>query len=408
MSSEEKPLDDEIEAALENMNLQEVDMPKTRAVTGGKSAPAGASSDDGLMTGTVVEVRGDEIFVELGPRMQGFVASAEFEELPAVGSTLQLKIRNREEDGLWRLSHSDAKTLAAWNNLAIGSHVKARVTGQNTGGLELSIGSNKAFMPASQVDLHHIPDLSEKIGETMVCCVLEIDKSKKRVVLSRRVVLEEERSKAREQVVGQMSVGEVTKGKVTRIESFGAFVDIGGGLEGLVHVSNMSRKRVENAEEFLTVGQDVEAMILDIKEGGKRIGLGMKQLEPDPWAHLPPQISEESVVTGKVVRLLDFGAFVEVSDGIEGLLHVSQMGLGGGRRRPEEACKVGDELTVRIQSIELDRQRISLSMLDRRGARIGSEEAVDEEVLRNVMGDNSGGGSGLGTNLGDLFKKALE
>lgn len=406
MSSEEKPLDAEIEAALEDMNLQEVDMPESRAVKGRRAPGSQKSEQDGLTSGTVVEVRGDEIFVEMGPRMQGVVSAAEFEELPEPGTVLQLKLRNREEDGLWRLSHTDAQVLAAWNDLEVGSHVKARVTGQNTGGLELAIGSNKAFMPASQVDVGHTADLSSKIGETMVCCVLEIDRKKKRVVLSRRAVLDEELRKARAAAVDTMSVGQVVKGKVSRLESFGAFVDIGGGLEGLVHVSNLSRKRVQNAEEFLKLGQDVEAMILDIKEGGKRIGLGMKQLEPDPWTHLPPHISEESVVSGKVVRLMDFGAFVEIADGIEGLLHVSQMGLGGGRRRPEEGVSIGEEVSVRIQSIEVDRERISLSMLDRRGAKIGSEEAVDEEVLRDVMG--SSGSGGLGTNLGDLFKKALE
>lgn len=405
MSSDEpKSLDAEIEAAMDGLDLQEIGLPARR---GGKQQPAKKEKDSesGLTSGQVVEVRGDDVFIELGPRMQGFVPAIEFDELPEVGTTIQVTLRNREEDGLWRLSFKDAQVLAAWNDLQVGSLVKARVTGQNTGGLELSIGSNKAFMPASQVDVSHVADLSTKIGETMVCSVLEIDRGKKRVVVSRRVVLEEERRKAREDAMGDLAVGAVVKGKVTRLESFGAFVDI-GGVEGLVHVSNISRKRVNSAEEALQLGQDVEALVLEIKDGGKRIGLGLKQLEPSPWDQLPPHITEDGVVTGKVTRLMDFGAFVEIADGLEGLCHVSQMGLGGGRRRADEAVKVGEEISVRILSIERDRERLSLSMLDRRGARIGSEEAVDEDVLREAMG---GDGSGqLGTSLGSLFKKALE
>ena len=203
--------------------------------------------------------------------------------------------------------------------------------------------------------------------------------------------------------MGELTVGSVVKGKVTRLESFGAFVDI-GGIEGLVHVSNMSRKRVNSAEEHLQLGQDVEAMILDIKEGGKRIGLGMKQLEPDPWDEVPHRLAEGSVVTGKVTRLMDFGAFVEVLPGIEGLLHISQ--LGPERvRKVSEVVKPGDEVSVRVQSVERSSERISLSRLDQRGAVIGSEESVEAGVIEEVLEKNKGGQ--LSTNLGALFKKAL-
>jgi len=400
MSSEDsKSLDDEIEAAMQGIDLQEIGLPPKRSSLNQK-----ADKETGLTSGQVVEVRGADVFIELGPRMQGFVPAVEFETLPEVGSRIEVTLRNLEEDGLWRLSFKDAQILAAWNDLTVGSLVKARVTGQNTGGLELSIGSNKAFMPASQAALGHVADLSTLIGETMVCSVLEVNRERKRVVLSRRAVLQEERAKAMAETMGTLSSGKVVKGKVTRLESFGAFVDI-GGVEGLVHVSNISRKRVNSPEDVLKVGQEVEALILEIKEGGKRIGLGLKQLEPDPWQHLPPHVTEEGIVTGKVTRITDFGAFVEIADGLEGLLHVSQMGLGGGRRRPQDGVTQGEELTLRIQDIDVSAERISLSLMDRRGARLGSDEAVDEEELKKSMGGAAAGP--LGTSLGSLFKKAL-
>jgi len=399
-SDDSKSLDAEIEAAMAGMDLQEIGLPTKR--TGPKKK---ADKESGLTSGQVVDVRGDDVFIELGPRMQGFVPAIEFETLPEIGATVQVTLRNLEEEGLWRLSFKDAQVLAAWNDLTVGSLVKARVTGQNTGGLELSIGTNKAFMPASQASLGRIEDLSTLIGETMVCSVLEVNKERKRVVLSRRVVLQEERDKAMSETMGTLAAGQIVKGKVTRLETFGAFVDI-GSIEGLVHVSNISRKRVKSPDEVLSVGQEVEAMILEIKEGGKRIGLGIKQLLPSPWQHLPDNVTEEGIVSGKVTRVTEFGAFVEIADGLEGLLHVSQMGLGGGRHRPEEAVKQDQELTLRIQEIDVGRERISLSMMDRRGARIGSDEAVDEDELKKAMGANSSGN--LGTSLGSLFKKVKE
>ncbi|MEM7515818.1 MAG: S1 RNA-binding domain-containing protein [Planctomycetota bacterium] len=405
--SDERPLDAEIESALADINLQEVDLPpsKSGGAAGRPAQGAKGGAGERLMPGQIVEVRADDVFVELGPRMQGFLPAAEFDEPPTVGETMNFLLRGREEDNLWRLSLRGAKELAAWNELEPGSHVKARVTGQNTGGLELAIGPGKAFMPASQVALQRVEDLSSMLGETFVTKVIEVDKSRKRVVLSRRAILEAELHEARAQASEHLQVGQTIRGKVTRIESFGAFIDLGGGLEGLAHVSNLSRQRVEKAEDVVALGQEVEAMVLDIKEGGRRIGLGMKQLEPDPWDHLPPGVSEESVMQGKVTRIAEFGAFVELSPGIEGLCHVSQLGLGGGRRRTEEAVSVGQEISVRIVSIEPDRQRISLSTLDRRGAKIGSDEAVDEGMLREAMDQQQ---KPLGTNLGSLFKKALD
>ena len=389
-------LDREVAAALDGINLQDLNesgqMPS--AGRGGRGA------GEKLVAGTVAGISGNDVIVELGPTMQGVIKVAEFDEPPAIGAKFDFSLHG-QEDGLWLLSRREAKIMAAWNELEPGSHCKAQVTGVNTGGLELKVGPVAAFMPASQAALHRVEDLSQFIGQTLTCEVLEVDPSRKRLLLSARRVLEAEREVARSETVGKISSGQKITGKITRIESFGAFVDIGGGLEGLMHVSNISRTRVENPNEVLKTGQQVEVMILEITDGGKRIGLGMKQLEPDPWNEAQANFAPGAIVPGKVTRLMDFGAFVEIGPGIEGLLHVSQLGSNR-TARVRDAVSEGQELAVRIISVDPGQQRISLSLLDERGAVIGSEDAVDSSVIDEVIENSSG--NAASTNLGNLFK----
>ena len=385
----------EIDAALEGVDLQALGSEE-------ESTPT-TSGGDRLYVGVVAGISGDDVIVDLGPRMQGACNLREFDEPPAVGDRMRFVLRGREED-LWILSRREAAAIASWNELQIGSRVKARVSGQNKGGLELKIGSHDAFMPASQVSLERIEDLSTQIGETMVCEVLEIDRGKKRVVLSRRAVLAQERQEALSESVGKLHAGLVVRGKVTRIEAYGAFVDIGSGVEGMVHVSNLSRQRVENPADVLELGQEIEVQVLEVKDEGRRIALGRKQLEPDPWVDLAERLPADSVRDGRVTRLMDFGAFVEIEPGVEGLLHVSQLGKDR-IRRPQDVVKVGQTLAVRILAVDRAQERISLSRLDSRGAILGSEESVDSEVIEEALGQH--GERPLSTNLGDLFKKAM-
>jgi ribosomal protein S1 len=207
------------------------------------------------------------------------------------------------------------------------------------------------------------------------------------------------------ETLGRLAAGQTVRGKVTRVETFGAFVDLGGGIEGLVHVSNLSRRRVENAGAIVAVGQEVAAQILSIQDGGKRIGLSMKALEPDPWEHAATRYAVDSVLSGCITRLADFGAFVEIEPGLEGLLHVSQMAKDR-VRRPRDLVKVGETVAVRIVSVDSTQRRLSLSRLDPRGAVLGSEEAVDASVIDQAL-EKAPARPAL-TNLGSLFKKALE
>ena len=396
MSSQSDPLDKEIEAALEGVNLQSL-------APDADEPEAGAGGKDRLYTGIIAGVTGDDVIVELGPRMQGVVSVREFDDPPEVGSKHKFTLRGREDE-LWLLSRREAQAIASWNELGVGSMVKARVSGQNQGGLQLKIGSNDAFMPASQVSLEREEDISTYIGQTLLAEVIEVDRGRKRVVLSRRRHLARERDEARAEHAGRLSPGTILTGKVTRVEGFGAFVDVGNGLEGLVHVSNISRKRVDNPADVLQKGQEVQVKVLQVTEGGKRIGLGMKQLEPNPWDDVEERFSINSVHPGKVTRIADFGAFVEIAPGLEGLLHVSQLGRER-VRKVSEVVKLGEEVSVRIQSIDLGQERISLSRLDSRGAVLGSEESVDAALIDEVLDKSSGG---ISTNLGSLFRQALD
>ncbi|MBK7877313.1 MAG: S1 RNA-binding domain-containing protein [Planctomycetes bacterium] len=394
----EPDLSREIDAALDGMNLQELDLPER----GG--GPKRRGQDGQVIRGAVAGVSGKDVIVELGPRMQGVLPLSEFDAPPKVGEVFEFTLHGREDD-LWKLSRKKAQELAAAADVEPGALVKARVTGQNTGGLELRIGNLPAFMPASQVGLTRENDLAKFLNQTLVCEVLEVDPAKRRVVVSRRAVLEKERAEQTKESLGRISVGQKVQGKVTRVEPFGAFVDLGGGLEGLVHVSNISHKRVENASEALQSGQQVEVQVIKIEEGGKRIGLSMKALEPDPWQQVGGRVAPDSMFQGTVKRLMEFGAFVELEPGIEGLLHVSQMAKDR-VRRAADLFKVGDKVQVRVIAVEPDRQRISLSRMDARGALLGSDDSVDGTVIDQALRQNSG--QPLKTNLGNLFKRAMK
>lgn len=399
------PIDAEIEAALDGVDLQGLSSNEETLppASPGATRPTPRKRSKDLQTGTIVGVSGPDVFVELGPRMQGVISVSEFERTPEVGETYDFTLRGRDED-LWLLSRREAMELAAWDEVEPGSLVKAKVTGVNTGGLELKVGPMPAFMPASQVALQRVEDLGAFLNQSFLCQVLEVARERKRIVLSRRAVLEAEREESRASALETLSVGALVRGKVTRVEKFGAFVQISPGVEGLVHVSHLSRKRIEDPTEFVQLGQDVEAVVLDIKEGGKRIGLSMKVLEPDPWDEAVHKYREGTIVEGTVVRLMEFGAFVELEPGIDGLVHVSQFSRER-VNRIQEVATIGQSFPVRVLSVDPHARRIALSKLDEHGALLGSEEASDAGAVREALRETQG--ESLGTNLGSLFRKAL-
>jgi small subunit ribosomal protein S1 len=356
-----------------------------------------------IWRGTVVGTFGRDVFVELGPRMQGVIGLGHFDKPPAEGEQFDFTLRG-QEDGLWALARSEEQPLVSWDDMEAGSLVQARVTGRNPGGLELKIGPLHAFMPRSQCGLPRGTDPKVLVGKTLACQVIEVDSERQRVLVSRRRLLERERIDERQRSVHALQIGQVVRGRVTRLEAYGAFVAFGPGLEGLVHVSNLSLDPVEHPAQVLRVGEPVEAKVLAIRGEGRRIGLGLRQMHDSPWKGLIDRLPAGSIVEGQVARTTEFGAFVHVARGVEGLLPAGECGLGT-QRRVGDVLRAGERIAVRVVALDPARERMTLSRLHSDGARIQPEEADGVSELRERIA--GGQPPAPGTNLGALLARAM-
>mgnify|MGYP001231368911 CR=1 FL=1 len=358
--NEQSPLDPsleaEIEAALGQMSLGDVD-------SGPATQPSQTRGGRPQREGTVRQIRGDDVYVEFDPRTTGVCSITAFDNPPALGSRHTFTIERREvDDGMLILSRKGAISKAKWNDIAEGQVIEAMCTGSNKGGLEMDVSGHKAFMPAGQVDLRHVADLSDFHGKKLPCQVMELDRQRGRMILSRKSVLHEQRKEQAQQLLGTLEKGQTFDGVVTSVQQYGVFVDI-GGLDGLVHVSDMSWDRVKSPGDLVKEGDAVRVQVLKVDMGADppRIGLGMKQLVTDPFSAASSTLSEGAVVTGTVTRLAAFGAFVKIADGIEGLVHISELAH---KRvsRPNQVVREGEVVEVKIISIDTDKQRVSLSI----------------------------------------------
>ncbi len=350
-------------------------------------------------SGVIVGIHGEDVFVELGPRMQGVITRRALGIEPRVGDVHRFTLRG-QEDTLWVLAREEAPLLASWRDMAQGSLVQARVMRKVPGGLQLKVGPLHAFMPRSHTGLPRGQDVKILVGKTLTCDVIEIDPERQRVLVSRRVAAQNEKASRRQREASKLEVGAVVNGRVTRVEDFGAFVSFGPGLEGLIHVSNLSLERVRHPSEVVHVGQSVQVKVLAIREHGKRIALGLKQMEANPWTELERSHYEGEIVEGVVVRLLAHGALVTIRRGIEGLLPESAMGLGPSRGA-RQALREGSTLSLRIVELDCAAERLLLSLLHRDGSRIASEEAT---WARDFAEWGRGGSAeSSGTQLGKLL-----
>jgi small subunit ribosomal protein S1 len=358
----ESQLDREIEAALGDKSIEEL----IDAQDGVAAQKRQSDAATGLKRGQVVAVnlaKGD-IFVDLGGRSQGVITTEHFEadKLPNVGDLIEVIIDHYDgSQGLLILTRKGAAQKAAWASLAKGDIVEARVTGVNKGGLECDLAGIRAFMPASQVDVVRIEDISTLIGQRLKCRITDLDRNDKNVVLSRRVILEEEAKEAREKTVSEIAEGQVRPGRVKTIMPYGAFVDI-GGIDGLLHVSDMSHSRVADPNEVVKVGQNVTVKVLKIEKGGSRISLGMKQLEANPWDAAATKFKKGDNVKGKITSLQKFGAFVEVAPGVEALIPISEMTWKKRVMHPSEVVQVKQEVEVQVMDLDPVRRRMSVSL----------------------------------------------
>jgi small subunit ribosomal protein S1 len=361
----------EIDAAMRELGLGSISDADTIAPVA-KPAIHGPRVIEGgreYRTGVIVSVGPTDVFVEFGPKELGVVERNQWKDdkdLPKVGDEFEVAINRYEpSESLFICSLPGAVQKADWELLQPGQVVEARVTGAVKGGLELEVATHRAFMPASQVAIGHIDDLSVFVGEKFTCKISRIDRrGKGNIVLSRRDVLEVERRERAEELKKTLQEGQVVEGTVRKIMPFGAFVDL-GGIDGLVHISDLTYERTNYGEnqvsKYITEGQRIKVQVLSIDWEKNRISLGMKQIQADPFAEAAEQIVEGAEVTGRVTRLADFGAFVELSPGVEGLIHISELAWHR-VNKCEDVVKPDEVVTVKVLRVEKDSRRIGLSL----------------------------------------------
>jgi small subunit ribosomal protein S1 len=325
----------------------------------------------------VVAVRGSDVFVDVpGERYQGLVPLQQFPEgPPAVGTTVDVQIEGLDhENGLLLVSRRGAVVHADWSSVAVGMTVEARVTATNKGGLAVDVNGIRAFMPISQIDLYRVDDTEQFVNQKLRCLVVEVNPAERNLVVSRRALLEKEREENREKLWQELAEGQVREGVVRSVKDYGAFVDL-GGADGLLHVSEMSWSRTKKASDIVQPGQPVKVVVLKIDRDTRKLSLGLKQLSASPWDAAAMTYPPRSIVTGKVTRLMDFGAFVELEPGIEGLIHLSE--LAPKRvHRAGDIVQPGQEVQVMVLNVDIAQKRISLSLKE--ALRKGEPEQEEE------------------------------
>jgi len=328
--------------------------------------------DGDIMEGVVVKIDRDEILLDIGYKSEGVIPSKELSirhdvdpnEVVKVGDRIEaLVLQKEDKEGRLILSKKRAQYERAWGRIeetmASGQTIKGPVIEVVKGGLILDIGL-RGFLPASLVDLRRVRDLQPYIGTELECKIIELDRNRNNVVLSRRAFLEESQSEGRKKFLENLQKSERRKGTVSSIVNFGAFVDL-GGVDGLVHVSELSWKHVDHPSEVVAVGQEVEVEVLDVDLERERVSLSLKATQEDPWKEFERRYKAGEVIPGQVTKLVPFGAFVRVSQGIEGLVHISELSHEH-IDTPESVLSVGDEVQVKVVDVDVSRRRVSLSM----------------------------------------------
>ncbi|MFA4964623.1 MAG: 30S ribosomal protein S1 [Thermoleophilia bacterium] len=329
-------------------------------------------SEGDIVTGNVVRIDKDEVLVDIGYKSEGVIPVNELSirknvntsEEVTLGEEIDALVMTKEDaDGRLILSKKRAKFEKAWKRIEgafeSGEPVTGTVIEVVKGGLILDLGV-RGFLPASLVDIRRVQDLQEYVGQELNCRVIEMNRNRNNVVLSRRAVLEEERKEVRQQIIDELNVGDVVEGTISNIVDFGAFVDL-DGIDGLIHISELSWTHINHPSEVLQVNQKVKVKVLDIDRDRQRISLGLKQTQEDPWQKIVAQHKVGDVVDGRVTKIVAFGAFVEIYEGIEGLVHISEL-ANRHVERPDEVVSVGQTVQVKIIEVDSERRRLSLSI----------------------------------------------
>src|SRR5690242_1185024 len=325
-----------------------------------------------VVHGKVVRVDKDEVLVDIGYKSEGVIPVSELsirrsvnpQDEVQLGEEIDALVLTKEDaEGRLILSKKRARFELAWKRIEeaaeSGDPVEGRVIEVVKGGLILDLGV-RGFLPASLVDIRRVQDLDEFLGQELRCKVIELNRSRNNVVLSRRAVLEEERKDQRQRILDRLTPGDIVEGTISNIVDFGAFVDL-DGMDGLIHISELSWSHVNHPSEVLEIGQNVRVKVLDIDRDRQRISLGLKQTQTDPWQQVLDSYSEGDVVQGRVTKVVTFGAFVEILPGVEGLVHISELAPHH-VENPREIVSQGQPVNVRILEVDAERRRLSLSL----------------------------------------------
>ena len=362
-----------------------------------------------IVRGKIAAVRKDVAFVDIGYKSEGVITLAELafpapeqaSDVVSEGQEVDVLVLDAENsEGSVILSKVRADKVLAWDKFQAALEQKQPIEGKVTavvkGGLSIAVFGVRGFVPASQTALYRVEDLSTFVGQTLQFVPIEVEADKQRVVLSRRLLLQEEQAKQEEAIYAKLAEGQIVQGVVRRLADFGAFVDI-GGIDALIHISDMSWQRVNSPADILNVGDTVEAMIVKLDPQNRKVGLSLKQVQQDPWMAAATELREGSIVKGRVTKTAKFGAFVQIQQGVEGLVHLSE--LADHRvNNVDDVVKPGQEVMVKVLGIDQKQKRISLSIAQ-------AQQDADRAEYKEFLGQSSGLGVTLGDKLGHLFKK---
>jgi small subunit ribosomal protein S1 len=369
-------LEAEYQAALGEVSFDTL----MQGAAGGDIAPE--LPPESRITGRVAQISREDVFVDLSGRNQGIVPLRQFDNPPAEGEELELiVVRFDAEEGLYELSRPTAAVdIGNWDEVREGQIVEVTVTGSNKGGLECQIANIRGFIPMGQVSLYRVENPEEFVGQRLACVVTEANRDRRNLVLSHRAVMERERNEQREKILAELAPGQIREGIVRSLKDFGAFIDL-GGVDGLVHVSQLSWDRVNHPSEVLEVGQKVKVRVDKFDKETGKLSLSYREVGENPWQSAARKFIVGDRATGTISRIMDFGAFVKLDPGIEGLVHVSE--LSHGRVfRVSDVVSEGQEVEVKILSVDIEKQRISLSLkaLLAKPEKPGEKKLADEDI----------------------------
>ncbi len=349
-------LEQEINDALGDVSIDELIADDAVAQSGNEL------EEDSRHKAMVIRLHNDDVFFSLGGRHEGVVSLRQFKKQPKLGSMMDVVVRGfNQDDGLYELSIPGASvSVGDWSDLTEGAVVETRITGSNTGGLECMINNIRGFIPASQIATHRVENLGEYINQKLQCVVQEVNPRRRKLVLSHRAIMERESQEKRKETLEKLEVGQICDGTVTSIRDFGAFVDI-GGVDGLVHISKMSWDRIEHPSEVFKEGQAVKVKVEKVNKESGKISLTYRDLQEHPWDKVEDKYQANSTVRGTVSRVANFGAFVKLEPGVEGMIHISELA----HHRVIAVTNVvqeGQEVECKVLSVDRGNQRMALSL----------------------------------------------